>query len=189
MKHKKVIFILPLILVIQFIIPTVNKLSAQKISKWNIGIEIDALPYITGGHFAAGWVGKDKWRCRALMADVHKPDWFTTDGFRNHHIRAYALVIERFLFSGWKGWWIGGGPVYWKSEIQSDALLQKATFTNYLINGSLGYNFILFKNVYLSPWAGLSLKVAGDKNIPIDTKIYNLPLLNPEMSLKAGIFF
>lgn len=158
-------------------------------SRVHFGLELDVLPYATGGYFGALWAGKGHWRARVLTADVNKPDWSTTEGFKNHHISAYALVVDFFLKPEWKGWWIGAGPVYWKSDIQSDAGLQTAHFENILLNGSIGYNFRLPYRFYVSPWAGMSLRVGGDRDVPVDAKTYNLPLLNPEVSLKLGWYF
>jgi hypothetical protein len=158
-------------------------------SKWNFGVELDVLPYATGGYFGAVWVGKNKWRARALLADVNKPDFTTKDGFTNHHIRAYALILDRFLKDNWRGWYIGGGPVYWKSKIQSDTSNATQSFENILWNGSLGYNFTIYKNIYISPWGGLSLKVSGNDEFILDNKEYSLPLLNPEVSVKFGVHF
>ncbi|PJJ07078.1 hypothetical protein CLU83_0220 [Flavobacterium sp. 1] len=166
-----------------------DSLQNNQTSKWNFGLELDALPYATGGYFGAVWAGKNKWRGRALFADVNKPDFTTKDGFTNHHIKAYAVILDRFLKDNWKGWWIGGGPVYWKSNIQSDSSNATKDFNNFLLNGSLGYNFTIYKNIYISPWAGLSLKVSGTDEFTLDSKEYNLPLLNPEASVKFGISF
>lgn len=153
------------------------------------GVELDALPYITGGHFAALWIGKNEWRVRALTAFVKKPDFTTKDGFANHHIHAYAVVADKFFKPNWKGLLIGGGLVYWRSSIQTDAKQQTAYFNNYLLNGSAGYHFPLYKHFYLSPWAGMSLRIGGDKNVMVDNKQYTLPLLNPEASVKLGYWF
>ncbi|HQR94726.1 MAG TPA: hypothetical protein PLZ97_15345, partial [Sediminibacterium sp.] len=80
------------------------------------GLELDVLPFATGGYFGAAWMGKDLWRVRALTAFVKKPDWSTKSGFSNHQITAYALVVDLFLKKDWKGWWIGAGLVYWNSS-------------------------------------------------------------------------
>lgn len=153
------------------------------------GLELDALPYLTGGYFAAGWVGQGHWRARVLHAFVNKPDWTTTKGFTQHQISAYAALIDFFPKKGWRSWWIGAGPVVWKSNIQSDSKIQRIYFDNVLLNGSLGYNLDLGKKFYLSPWGGLSLRVAGDQEIPVDQVLYTLPLINPEVSLKLGFRF
>jgi len=190
--HRVFIFIpmknlILLVLLVAQVLPG----SAQKAehSAWSLGIELDALPYLTGGYFVAGWVGKDQLRLRALTANVNKPDWSTAEGFTKHHVQAYALVADYFLKSDWRGWWIGAGPVYWKSSIQSDLQLETARFENLLLNGSLGYNWKLMNHLYLSPWAGLSIRVAGDTDVPVDNKRFTLPLFNPEASLKVGLYF
>lgn len=158
-------------------------------SKWQGGIELDVLPYLTGGYFGAGWVGKGHVRLRVLTAFVKKPDWSTPEGFTNHHITAYAAVADYFFKPNWKGFWIGGGPVYWRSTIQTDQQKQTAESNNWLLNGSAGYNFTFGKHFYLSPWAGLSLRVGGDTNVPVDNTTFTLPLWNPEASLKVGFIF
>lgn len=165
-------------------------LSQQKVpQRFHAGIEIDALPYATGGWFAAAWAGKNQWRVRFLSASVYKPGFTTRKGFTNHHIRAYAVLADYSIRKEWKGIWMGGGLVLWNSHIQTDARIQTASFTNYLLNGSAGYNVKLHKNIYMSPWAGLSIRAAGDKDVAVDNKKYTLPLLNPEASLKLGFWF
>lgn len=153
------------------------------------GLELDFLPYATGGYFGGAWIGKDVWRLRALTAFVKKPDWSTEKDFSNHQVHAYALLVDRFLNKDWKGWWIGAGPVFWNSTIQTDAKVQTAKFNNFLLNGSLGYNFTLYKHLYLSPWGSLSLRIAGDKNVAVDNKRFTLPIINPEASVKVGYYF
>jgi hypothetical protein len=167
------------------------KIHAQtnESKKLDAGLELDVLPYATGGYFGAAWMGKGLWRVRALTAYVKKPDWSTKTGFANHQIHAYALVVDRFLKKDWKGWWAGAGLVYWNSSIQADTKTNTATFNNLLANGSVGYHFTLNKHFYLSPWASLNFKIAGDKNISVDNKSYSLPLINPEASLKFGCRF
>nr|WP_294907032.1 hypothetical protein [uncultured Lacibacter sp.] len=167
-------------------------ISAQAQSsskKIQFGAELDALPYITGGYFAAGWIGKKHLRARVLTAGVNMPEFITKNGFSNHHITSYAVVADYFFKEDFKGWWAGAGLVYWKNSIQTDAHLQTAHFKNYLLNGSIGYNIPLYKKLYLSPWAGMSIRAGGHKNVAVDAKQYTLPLLNPEASLKLGISF
>ncbi|MEJ8843157.1 hypothetical protein WG954_12275 [Lacibacter sp. H375] len=153
------------------------------------GIELDALPYVTGGYFGAAWIGKAHVRVRLLTAGVNMPEFITRNGFSNHHISSYAVVADYFLKENWNGWWAGAGLVYWKSSIQTDAHLQTAGFENFLLNGSVGYNIRLHKNIYVSPWVGLSIRTGGDKNVTVDMKQYTLPLLNPEASVKLGFHF
>lgn len=178
---KKIIFLSLLFLF-------ASALQAQQ-NNIQVGLELDALPYLTGGYFVGGWIGQNHWRARALHANVHKPDWTTTQGFSNHRVNAYALLLDFFPKQEWRSWWIGAGPVYWRSHIQSDEKKQTVFFQNYLLNGSMGYNLKLGKKVYISPWAGLSMRIAGDRDVPVDQSSYTLPLFNPEASLKLGVYF
>lgn len=164
---------------------------AQKSSsgKLSYGLEQDFLPYATGGYYAGAWVGKDHFRVRALMARVHKPDLIVKKGFTRNNVTAYALVADYFLKEDWKGWWASTGLVRWNSSIQSDARLSTVHYQNTLLNGSIGYNIPLPKNFYLSPWAGMHLRIGGDKHFQVDGKDFTTPLLNPEASLKVGWWF
>ena len=155
-------------------------------AKLSAGLELDFLPYATGGYFAGGWAGKGHVRLRALTARVHKPAVVVKKGFTNNDVTAYALVVDYFLEKDWKGWWAATGLVHWKSSIQSDARLSTRHYENYLLNGSLGYNFPLSKSFYLSPWAGMHLRLGGDKHFTVDGKDFTAPMLNPEASLKLG---
>jgi hypothetical protein len=182
MKH-----VLFLILILSIVSDAYAQQDSTK--HFKVGAELDVLPYATGGYFAALWVGKNKTRIRVLTASVNKPDWAINKNYRNHHINAYAIVADRFLKTHWNGWWISGGIVYWKSSIQTNALLQTSNFENFLLNGSIGYNWKFYRQFYLSPWAGISFRTAGDKNVPVDNKQFTLPFINPEASLKIGWHF
>jgi len=161
--------------------------SAPK--KWNFGAEQDLLPYITGGYFACVWAGKSKVRVRVLTARVHKPDFMVKSGFTNNRVTAYAALVDYFLKEEWKGWWAGTGIVYWKSTIQAYTKQSTAHLTSWLLNGSIGYNFKITNCFYVSPWCALHLRVAGDRHVIVDQRVYDPPLLNPEASVKLGIYF
>lgn len=154
----------------------------------NAGIEQDVLPYITGGYFAGAWIGKDHIRIRAVTAKVHKPDFIIKDGFTNNRVKAYALLGDYFLKENWQGWWAGTGLVYWKNSIQTNVRIGTAFYDTWLVNGSIGYNFKLAKHVYFGPWTGLHFKVGGDKHVSVDDKTFTPPSVNPEASVKLGIY-
>ncbi len=162
---------------------------APRNSRFAFGLEQDMLPYVTGGYFFAAWAGQGHIRGRAVMAYVKKPDWIIPDGFTNNEVKAYALLGDYFLKDDWSGWWIGGGLVYWDSKIQSDLKLSTASYQNILVNGSLGYSWKFGKHFYVSPWAGMHLRVGGDTDVVVDGKHFTPPLFNPEASVKIGYCF
>jgi len=171
------------------LLPFLAKGQVSASSKIKFGIEQDFLPYITGGYFAGAWVGKNHIRVRVLTAKVNKPDFIVKKGFTNNEVKAYAIVGDYFLQKDWKGWWIGSGLVLWNSSIQSEQKINTASFNNVLLNGSIGYNWKFAKRFYLSPWAGLHLRIGGTRTVAVDGKIFIPPLLNPEASLKVGYCF
>lgn len=162
--------------------------SAQQMntSRINFGIEQDILPYLTGGYFAGAWVGKDHIRARILTAHVHKPDFIIKDGFTANEVTAYAVLADYFLETGWKGWWAGAGLVYWKSSIRSKEGSINYPYENYFLNGSIGHNWKLYRNIFISPWAGMHLRIGGNKKVQVDNREFNPPLLNPEASIKLS---
>lgn len=165
-------------------------MNAQETSKQiSFGFEQDVLPYITGGYFFGAWAGIDHMRVRAITAKVNKPGFVVKDGFANNKTRAYAMLADYFSRDDWSGWWAGAGWVYWKSSIQTDKKLTTAYYYNWLVNGSAGYNFSLGKRLYISPWCGIHIRIAGNKLVAVDDKIFKPALLNPEGSLKMGVKF
>ena len=154
-----------------------------------VGVEQDLLPYATGGYFAGFWAGQGHFRVRALTARVHKPDFVLKNGFTNNRVTAYALTADSFLSGGWSGWWAGAGPVFWKSSIQEKHKAAVYHYRNLLLNGSVGYSYVLGRKWYISPWAGMHIRVAGPAKVQTAGGGFKPPLLNPEASVKLGVFF
>ena len=180
-----------LLLLIVFFSVLLNCAQAQETprKRFTVGLEQDVLPYATGGYFAGLWAGKGHVRVRTILARVNKPDFIVKENFTNNKVKAYAVLADYFLKENWKGWWAGTGLVYWKSSIQSETRLQTVHYQNVLLNGSIGYNWKLYRNFYVSPWAGMHLRVGGDQKVTADGKSFETPLLNPEASVKVGWHF
>lgn len=156
---------------------------------WAIGLEQDFLPYATGGYYAAAWAGKSHMRVRALVAHVNKPSFTVPDGFTNNTVTAMAIVGDYFLKTSFEGWYISAGIVKWNSSIQSNLRLSTSNYENTLINGSIGYNWKFYKNFYLSPWAGLHLRVGGAEKVYADGTSFNTPPITPEASIRVGWYW
>ncbi len=154
-----------------------------------IGVEQDFLPYLTGGYYAAMWLGKSHLRGRALMAHVNKPSFIVPNGFTNNIVTAYALLGDYFLKEDFSGWHLGAGIVLWNSSIQSNLKIGTANYQNTMLNGSIGYNWYFAKRFYLCPWAGLHWRIGGAETVTVDGSSFNPPLFTPEASLKIGWYF
>jgi hypothetical protein len=157
-------------------------------NKINIGTEQDFLPYATGGYYGSVWAGKSHLRFRALTARVKKPDVMVPDGFTNNWVTAYAVLGDYFRKENWKGWSISCGFVYWKNSIELSTGSDTENYDTYLLNGSLAYTFTVYRHFYIAPWAGLHLKVGGADEVNIDQQSFTTPLINPEASVKIGIY-
>ncbi len=153
------------------------------------GVELDVLPYATGGYFGALWAGKGHWRGRLLAARATKPDFLLPDGYTDNTIRAYALLADYFRKPDFSGWWLAAGAVYWDASIRYKPDQRSETYQSYLLSGGLGYNWKFFQHFYLSPWAGLHIRVAGDDSVLFPGASFKPPRFNPEGSIKIGWHF
>lgn len=165
-----------------------NRAFAQSDS-WTAGFEQDVLPYVTGGYFVNAWAGKGHVRARVLLAHVHKPAFIVPKGFTNNTVTAYACVADYFLRTRWEGPWIGAGLVRWKSAIQDKGATATAHYSNWLLNGSIGYSWRVYKHFYAGPWAGLHVRVGGAREVTAGAASFQVPLFTPEASLKIGWYF
>jgi hypothetical protein len=161
--------------------------ASQEEPRLRFDVELDVLPYATGGYFGALCLRKGHRGARALYAHVHMPAFITPQGFANHQIHSFAVLGEYFFQDDQRGWWLAAGPVLWRGSIQSDLQAETAHYQALLLNGSLGYFIPLHERLYLSPWAGMSLRTSSDRRIPVDDRYFDPPLFNPEMSLKLGL--
>lgn len=156
----------------------------------SVGLELDVLPYATGGYFGAVWIGKGHWRGRVLAAQATKPDFLLPDDYTDNRIRAYAVLADYFPKQNFRGWWLAAGLVYWDGRIRHEPTRQTGAYQSYLLSGGLGYNWMFFRHFYLSPWIGLHVRVAGDGAVDFPGGVaYEPPRFNPEGSLKVGWYF
>lgn len=156
-----------------------------------IGLEIDALPYILGGYFGAITIGKYNYNLRLLMAgNATKPDFIIPSDFTNNKLDAYAAMIDyrayRNILFGKIDLCISAGLVRWNSSIKNKQDHAISNYSNTLFSMGLSFQYFFGNHFYVSPWAGMHIRVAGESEIPVGNKTYNVPLFNPEASIKFG---
>ena len=178
-----------LILFVLLLNVTYGQDTDQQVKSTTIGVELDALPYITGGYYGSVWVGHKQFRYRAVVAKTEVPEFYVEDGFTNNEVQAYAAIVDYFFKPDFKGWWIGTGLEYWDSTIQTDAKLETAEYNNTVFTLGGGYVWKFHKNFYLNPWVAGHLRIAGDKDVSVDNSIFETPVFTPEISLKLGWHF
>ena len=153
------------------------------------GTEFDVLPYATGGWYASAWWGRDHVRVRAVASDVNLPDFTLKGDFEEGESRAYAGLIDYFPRTGLRGPWIGAGVEHWKNRVGHPAETVKGEYTNWMFTVGGGWVFNLGRHVYLNPWAAGHVRMSGDDQAQVGSRIYEPPKGLAEASIKLGLRF
>ena len=159
---------------------------------WKLGSELDVLPYAMGGYYGSGFMGRDGWKFRYVIARSPNPSFLVTNGFKDKRTDAYALLADRFIGAGRRnleGFWIGGGGEYWRNRIRTDTSPVYAHYQNYMLTAGGGCAWKFSRHFYLNPWVGSHFVVANRRDIPVSGKIYQQPVFTPEASIKLGFTF
>ncbi len=154
------------------------------------GVETDPLPFVLGGYIVSAYAGSEQWHLRVLDVQVHKPDFLLSKGFDENRIHSNAVLVD-YLPKGamHQEWWFSVGAVFWRGEIRHVATAERKNYSSQLLSFDVGYFWFLDSHFYLSPWAALHVRVAGDSELPFSTQVYTIPRFNPEASLKLGYTF
>jgi hypothetical protein len=178
------------ILLLAVIFLTTFQVHAQRRMSKNypaIGLEIDVLPYLSGGYYGSIWYGYGQVRGRAIMANTNAPQFFIPTGFKDNNLMIYSIIGDYFIQStDFKGLWIAAGAEYWDASIVSETSEEQAEYVNYVITLGLGYIWKFYQNFYLNPWFGLHIIAAGDTSVPVGNEQFKPPTITPEISLKLG---
>jgi hypothetical protein len=163
--------------------------AARSAPRTRFGVELDVLPYATGGYYGSFWVGHDRLRVRPVIARTTLPDFMVDDGFENADIDAYALIVDYFFHEGFEGFWVGGGVEHWQNSIENATSGGKATWSNTIATVGGGYVWRLKGGFYINPWAAGHLVVGGPTQVPVGDAVYQPSRFSPEVSVKLGWVF
>lgn len=183
---KNTIILLVLFTIQMFSQENKNECSNHPVSA---GVEIDALPYITGGFYGSAWVGYEKLRLRSIITKLYTPEFITPDGFSNLKTMSYTIIADYFPLAEpgeYKGLWIGLGYEFWKNDVENsnDKTIGKYNNSVFTIGG--GYIFTIWKNLYLNPWIAGHFALNGTSDLQIGDKLYRPNKVLPEFSVKFG---
>jgi hypothetical protein len=155
-------------------------------TRTTVGIELDALPYISGGYYASAWVGRDRVRVRPVVTSTTLPSFVVQDGFTEANLDVYAMIVDYFFRERFEGAWIGVGVEYWKNGIENESNGGTAEWNNRIATVGGGYIWRLAGNFYLNPWGAGHLVVGGPTQISAGGARYSPKRFTPEVSLKLG---
>ncbi len=194
MKSVKLASIVPAALIL--ILSAAVSVQAAPVSPaaqsgWSYGMELDALPFATGGYYVSGWAGKGPLRIRGVYSDVTVPNLVVPDGFNDWKLTAAALIVD--YFPKWKGSyegpWVGAGIEQWDSSIRPDGSIVRGDFRGNVLTVGGGYVYRFNEHLYINPWIAGHLRSGGDSRVIIDGKELNVPDFSPELSVKLGWSF
>lgn len=131
-------------------------------------------------------VGRDHVRVRTVASDVNLPD-FTSRAISRRASRAPTRASTTSRARGLRGPWIGAGVEHWKNRIGHPAEPGKGEYTNWMFTVGGGWVFNLGRRVYLNPWAAGHVRMSGDEQAQVGSRIYEPPKGLAETSIKPGL--
>lgn len=180
------------IIIILLLAVSVNFAQSDKDSGVKIGFEIDALPYLTGGHYFSVWTGMDNLRLRAVYTNFNAPSFIIPEGFEDQETNAYTLLVDYFPLAEkgtFEKLWIGVGLEYWKNSVKNSASKIKGNYDNLIFTFGGGYVWKIWGNFYLNPWAACHIALNGTEEKTIGGAAFEPKAFLYEASLKLGWYF
>ncbi len=153
------------------------------------GMELDALPYLTGGYSFAGWLGKGTVRLRAVYARFHSPSFITPEGFDELATDAGVLLLDYFPAAEngeFDRWWLGGGLEYWRNSVRHVQSHTEASYDNVIVTIGGGHVWKVWRGLYVNPWAAVHFAVTGRDEQRIGGAAYTPKSFFYEASFKIG---
>lgn len=158
-------------------------------NKIYFGLEQDVLPYVLSGFIITGWAGIKKTRLRLSYAHANSPKFFRKKNIDFEQTRATGLNVEFFFKPEFEGFWVGPGLGYWWNTVKNEETGQVRDFTSAVVSVGGGYNWFIWKGLYISPWLAAHFRLSGNKGFEMGGELYKPMLITPEISLKIGWCF
>ena len=153
------------------------------------GVELDVLPYVSGGYYVSGWIGHDRIRVRPVVTRTSLPEFVVQDGFENADLDVYAVIVDYFPRAGFRGVWVGAGVEFWRNAIANASNGGTAEWDNTVATVGAGYVWKFAGNFYLNPWAAAHVVVGGPTSVNAGGATYSPKRFTPEVSVTVGWHF
>jgi hypothetical protein len=153
------------------------------------GIEQEILPYLLHGYALGGWGGLGRARLRLAAVRVDMPSFMRSPLLSRERINANSICVDFFLKDKFEGFYFGGGGGYWRHRVLPNANLgeEERQFYSLIFSGGCGYNWLIWKGLYISPWVALHTRLTGNNEVTWGNDVkYTPQMLLPEISLKIG---
>lgn len=184
----KYLFCLLSILLISIPLYSAEKCSIDGPSCPNIGLEVDAYSYISGGYHGSYWIGNGKTRGRIIFARAYPPESYLPEGFKDIKIDVLAFMYDYFFSNNlqFDGFWAGAGVEYWDCEAINKFDGHDGDYKNFQFTLSGGYVWKFYHDFYLTPGASVHYRFTGDDEVLIGDSILKPAKFIGEVSMKIG---
>jgi hypothetical protein len=150
------------------------------------GVELDVLPYATGGWYGSLWYGFGHVRIRGVVSQVNPRDFAVNGDFTDAKTRAYALIVDYLPRRDRTGLWLGAGVELWENSIAHPEEVARGEYETVMATLGAGWIWHLGDHLYLNPWAAGHLRVAGDDKASVGAHTYEPDRFVAEASVKVG---
>ena len=155
-----------------------------------ISLEVDALPYITGGNYIGVGVANNGFNYRFIKADVNMPNFILPNHIDSVNMDVYTFIVDYF-FRGedYDGPWIGLGYELWNLKVKEENSNIEEDLTQHIFTLGGGYVFSLGEYFFVNPWIAVHYDLNNDTEKLVGNTIYKPKRITPEASLKFGFRF
>lgn len=153
------------------------------------GIEQEVLPYVLNGYALGGWGGLGRARLRLAAVRVDMPSFIRSPLLDRERINAHSICVDFFLKDKFEGFYFGGGGGYWRHRVipKSNVGDGERQFYSLIFSGGCGYNWLIWKGLYISPWLALHTRLTGNNAVNWGNDLtYRPEMLLPEIAIKIG---
>ena len=168
---------------------TITTFAASADDPWlTFGMELDMLPYLSGGHYVSGVVGFDHYNVRLITTKTTVPDFVAPKGYKNWDLDVNAFIVDYFPDESREGLWLAGGVEFRDSRIQNKNTGESGKFSQKILTVGCGYLYKMTDHWHINPWAALHYNLS-DENVAIGSSNLKLPDIMYEASIKLGYQF
>lgn len=156
----------------------------------NIGVEVDLLPFATGGNYIGAFVSENGFKYRFIRAESSMPDFMLEDGIDSVDLEVYAFIVDYYFDkTNYAGPWIGVGLEYWKNSIDEKNGVENVSLKQNIFTIGGGYLFKISQNLYINPWAAIHVDIDSNDYKMIGNTKYEIKDVVPEFSVKLTYYF
>ena len=160
--------------------------------KINSVISPDILPYAASsidgdtGYSIQGWISYNRFKFRAVAAQVYLPEIFRDNNLEYHRLNVTAFITDYYFSEINRGLWVGSGIEIWENTASDNS--EEKQWNNLIMTLGSGYTFMPGKHFYLNPFAAVHFDPSGEKITFNDFSI-NEKIFQYSASMKLGWMF